>query len=319
MSVTGNNNVLYHFPPLHEGDCIYDILSRYHEQSLHFKSPDTSKELFGGVLDLRPAITLPYRVERIHVWLGHDSGISPQTLRDHHSAWQYLQLSDEFSSEVLAPITRADTKPGRRKQTRMRLVLQRSLGRLRYCPLCLIRDALTVREPFWHQVHQLYGVKYCPVHCIPLQDSDISIEKPLYHYVPASTLLAGSSTTKLMGEASCLEGQPDPYKKPYIALAKTISWLVAHGAELGSGREVERYYKKTALGNNEEAPLEGKKLVALMTSVGGMGFLEDLFDRERLEEAIGGIMNGGVSALLPLDHALVMTALQTQTEWERQH
>ena len=310
-------NALYHFPLLHEGDCIYDILSSYHVQSLHFKSRTTSKELFGRAIDLRPSITLPYRTERINIWLGSDSNISARLLRERHSAWQFLQLSDEFSEKSLAPITSAEPKPGRRKQTRMRFVLQKRLGRLRYCPLCLLNDTIQEGEPFWHQVHQLYGVKYCPVHRIPLQDSNVNIEKPLYRYVPASTLSSNVSTAQLMEQASNLSKELDPYKKPYITLAKSIDWLLTHGLELGDSHEIATRYKK-ALGDNNESPLEGKKLVELMISIGGMGFLEELFAGDGLDEMLAAIMKEGIKALPPIGHALVVAALEIPYSWEEQ-
>ena len=314
MYSTRDADALYHFPAVYEGGCIYDILARYHAQSLHLRNSATSKELFGRVADLRPSITLPYHVERIYVWLGLDSNISAQTLRDRHSAWQFLQLTEEFSEGALAPITRAEIRPGRRKQTRMRLVLQKGLRRLRYCPLCLIKDALTVGEPFWHQVHQLYGVRYCPVHCIPLQDSTVNIEKPLYRYVPASTLLKATSTTQLMTEAACLEEEPSPYKGPYVNLARTINWLLAHGLELGNDHGIEARYK-SLLDLSDDMPLEGKQLVALMISIGGREFLRDLYGGRDLDELLGAITKEGVKALSPLEHALVVTALQIPNKW----
>ena len=44
---------LYHFPLLYEGDCFYDILARFSEESGYLKSNDVSKELFGTHPDLR--------------------------------------------------------------------------------------------------------------------------------------------------------------------------------------------------------------------------------------------------------------------------
>ena len=101
------NQSLPFFPELYEGDCLYDILTRFHAGSGHITSYGTFRELFGACLDLRPTITIPYRVGLASVWFDNNPWVTPQILRDNHTAWQYLQLCSVFSERAILPISSA--------------------------------------------------------------------------------------------------------------------------------------------------------------------------------------------------------------------
>ncbi len=299
---------VYHFPRLHSGACFYDILSRFHEESGHFTSAATSKELFGSSPDLRPAVVLPYRAELISTWLGPSADITPEIIRDKYTAWQYLQLDREFSDNELIPIIRADAKPGRRKQAKMRSVLQNHVVKLRYCPQCIASDFLKEGEPFWHQVHQIFGVKYCPIHGISLMDSDVSLEKKLVHYVPASTVLLSSSLKKMIDTDITLSQEEGPLKGTYLKLAKTIDWLLMHGLEFIKSNYREKYRRTLGI-KSELSVNEGGKMKEFLLSTLGRLFLEDLFLDDTVDVFLSSIEQMRIADLPPLYHALMLTAM----------
>lgn len=310
MSIEPHFERVYHFPMLHKGDCFYDILSRYHAQSGHLTSKATSMELFGTTPDLAPAIYLPYRAGLICSWLGQDSAVTPELIRDYHSAWQYLQLSSEFSEEDLIPIMKARPRPGRRKQRKMVYTLQNRNAYLKFCPLCLVNDYFKETEAFWHQVHQVYGVNYCPIHGTRLFEDDIFTYSRLGRYVTASEIMSALSVEELLGWGEKFNQHKDPYRSSFLALGKTIAWLLEHGLELGSGEALWRIYNRK-LGIDEERPLKGELLQELLLSVGGMAFLKELFPGEMCEIVLGRA-NRGITEFSPLEHALVITALSPQ-------
>ena len=298
---------LYHFPTLYEGDCFYDILARYHRESVHLTSRATSQELFGKNPDLRPTIVLPYRAQLINVWLGSESNILPSVLRDRHSAWQYLQLSSEFTESNLTPVIRAEARPGRRKQGRMYAELIGSLNCLRYCPACVIQDIMKWKEPFWHQVHQLYGVQYCPIHHQRLRNSPVRTDKRLAKYITAEDVFMADApldVSKLLIE----DPSSDQYYRPFLALSKTIDWLLKHGLELGNADQRMQTYARAA-GYDCDRALPGNKLVELMTSIGGKSFLAVLWPEGKCDETLNCVLQGAFSALTPLCHALIVLAL----------
>lgn len=299
------HGILYHFPSLYEGDCFYDILTRFYKESGHIKHTSASRELFGSTPDLRASVVLPYRAGMIDVWLGENNGISLQELRDLHSAWQYLQISSRFTQKSLDSIIRGEALPGRRRQAQMRLALQGNLTHIRYCPLCLLRDNLMHNESFWHQVHQIFGVKYCPIHGILLQNSDVSIEKRLMRFIPASSIPQNQPMSAILpDEVSPRES--DPYQDTYISLSKTIAWLLKHGLEFGEEQDLARKYA-TALGNRNKQ-VNGCEMVEVMTGIAGKEFLEDLYS-DRCSTILEQTSIAGIRSMGPLEHALVIMAL----------
>lgn len=300
---------VYHFPQLHKGSCFYDLLSRYHGQSAHLNCRATSMELFGSVPDLRPSVTLPYRAELIYTWLGPSSNISLERLRDHHSAWQYLQLGGQYGEEELAPVIRAYSKPGQRKQARMMASVQGSLTHLRYCPLCLIKDTITVNEPYWHQLHQVYGVRYCPVHKVRLVESSISLKKRLLRYIPASSLLSEPGMEEIITAAESSRESNERFKEKYIALAETINWLLENGLALKKDALRQRYCQY--IGIDKDNPSLSVKIASFLREVYGEAFLQDIFpDISPAGSSDAKQANISESLL----HALIITGMGG-TEW----
>ena len=280
MKQASHSTRLHLFPALHPGACFYDILARYHVQSAHLTFRATTRELFAGNPDLRVAITLPYRANLVYEWLGPASNITVEMLRDRHSAWQYLQLCGRITETDLQPVIQAETRPGRRKQSRMISMLQDGLPSMRYCPLCILKDKLTVREPYWHQVHQLYGVKYCPEHGTPLQNAEPSLTRRLGRYVTAEEILAASSLEAMARDGTTSQTEArlhDPYYKEYCLLAQTIAWLLENALSLGSFSDVDRLYKQD-MGKADDTQFTGAELLDFVTQTWSMEFLQDLRD-----------------------------------------
>ena len=300
------NQSLPFFPELYEGDCLYDILTRFHAGSGHITSYGTFRELFGACLDLRPTITIPYRVGLASVWFDNNPWVTPQILRDNHTAWQYLQLCSVFSERAILPISSANQKRGRRIQTRIRQTLQGGISSLRYCPICLMQDSLH-GKPFWHQLHQLQGVKYCPIHHVQIQNSDISITKRLMRYVPASTYLELIPVVQRPRLKDTLPSVKDDVNgKSYIILANTIDWLLKNGLTLGRGIELAQRYN-AAIGKTSTLPISGTDLSELIVNFWGMDFLTELFHNSEI--VLERVKKFALDTLTPLEHALVIGAI----------
>ncbi len=304
---------VYHFPQLHKGACYYDILSRFHEESGHFTSMATSKELFGSCPDLRPTVVLPYRAEMIYTWLGPSTNITTEILRDEYSAWQYLQLDKRFSNNTLDPILRADAKPGRRKQAEMRFAVQNCISRLRYCPLCIVSDFFEEGEPFWHQVHQIFGVKYCPIHGIPLIKSEVSLEKKLSHYIPASTLFSSSSIKNMLSISEESVDKEDTFKDNYINLSQSINWLLNHGLEFSNNGYLKKCIEVIQLKFDIE-PNESMSIDDFFLTTIGMPFLEDLFPNGTVDGFLMSLKKMEIDNLSPFCQALILASIGEQ-EW----
>lgn len=298
---------LYHFPQLFDGDYFYDILSRFYAHSWHLSGRACSLELFGSTPNLLSSVTLPYRAELICHWLGNESKISPKLVRDRHSAWQYLQLGGWFRDDDLQPIMSAYPKPGRRKLQSMLLFLQRGLTHLRYCPACIIENRLRGNEIYWRQVHQLYGVKYCPIHGLPLLNSSVRLGKQLRRYIPAQIVFKDTLSEDLLVQAIAFNPESDRFYEAFFGLSKTILWLLTHGLELGTCKSLCLRYNH-ALGLAPGATPEGKLLRSQLLQIGGEEFLRQLYPGNEYESLLN-IVDKGIEMFTPLEHALLITSL----------
>ena len=57
----------------------------------------------------------------------------------------------------------------------------------RFCPDCLKEDLEKHGETYWHRLHQIQGVVFCPVHKVALQNSQIPIQGFNKHQYEAAT------------------------------------------------------------------------------------------------------------------------------------
>ena len=100
----------------------------------------------------------------------------------------------------------------------------------------------------------------------------------------------------------------DQYYKPFLALSKTIDWLLKHGLELGNTNQRVQTYNRAA-GYDFDNVLPGDKLIELMTSVGGRSFLDALWPDGKCDQTLNRILQEGFFSLTPLCHALIVCAL----------
>lgn len=93
---------------------------------------------------------------------------------------------------------------------------------LKYCPTCLIEDEVKYGEPYWHRVHQLRGVFYCPEHR----------DKLVYSAIQCRTKYPTVALTK---EVKIAPEQPEFIDKRadfWTAVGKAYKWLLFNRTRL---------------------------------------------------------------------------------------
>lgn len=258
----------------------------------HRTSELSSRELFGSSPDLRPLVALPYRARRVGLWAAEGSGIRWEAMVERHSAWPLLRLSASLAASDLAPIVRADGRPGRRRQAEMMRAAVGGNDRLRYCPLCA-RDDLDRRgEPYWHLTHQLWGVSVCPVHGVALRASGVAVSGPLRRYAAASE--AGLATAE---DAAGLPGDDRDDRWRRLALSRAVAWLLA-GRFAGNGDVVAHL----------EGELRGRPADGLLLGTYGQGFLEAVLPGGEWARVRASLVVGDLTPLPPVAYALLVGA-----------
>ena len=102
---------------------------------------------------------------------------------------------------------------------------------LYYCPMCVEDDRTTYGETYWHIIPQLPGVVVCPIHKIPLKNSNLPLSCTGYDLCPAEHWIQDKDSTK----PEMSEGE--------IQFALASRWLM----ENGWGFTVNRFKMKEQL------------------------------------------------------------------------
>lgn len=287
------------FPVLIPGESYYSLLARYHRLSGNLAEQYTFRELFGNRPALNAAVTLPYRVRLIDGKLPPESRLSSDLVVRRCTAYHYLRLSGLFTDAAFEQILQARTKRGRNQCARMIQALQGPHPRhLRFCPDCIRSDTREYGESYWHLIHQIEGVEYCPVHGTRLIDSHWPDGEKLAHFYNAPDR---ETADRLAAESRAVSA-PDPFEKPYQELAGVIDWLLRNADAVGTeSRLIELYESDLGILNIE-------KLLRQLTSA-GVKFLESVFPGKEVLELTDSLYWNGMHHQRPVVHALMIMSL----------
>ena len=300
------NNIgkpLLTFPVPAEEECLYSLLARYHQKSANRGSNYTSRDLFGGRINLRYTLALPYRIECVDSWISPGCGISTRTIRKSNTAQGYLEVSGIFPEGSFKKIAKARQSPGRGCIHTMLSEAHGNKQGLYFCPQCIKEDTLRAGEPYWHLSHQLLGVEYCPKHEELLQIYNVSP-----HEVSRKYFVIGNIRPEDIRLRK--KGLLEEYRHQFIELGKTIAVMVNQSAIKGY-KELMALYKK------KNPKFDMAELSYLIDSYGGRGFISMLYPDEKYGNLMGKIIRKGPVAIPPVIHALIITVLELREEVQR--
>jgi hypothetical protein len=185
------------FPPLYKGEILYSGIARYHQLATNRSYKKTSLELIEkeafvsfdfptNIKTLCNNISKYVTFEPLDIVLKHT--LYPAFLPfDLYSKRKNLleQINEIKENSILLPF-RSNLK-----------VKNRFIRRMKFCPACIKEDLVVVGEPYWHVIHQVDGIHYCPLHEIKLSDECPSCRK----------IFTPESTNYILLDASCSCGQ----------------------------------------------------------------------------------------------------------------
>jgi hypothetical protein len=122
---------------------------------------------------------------------------------------------------------------------------------LSFCPECVIEDDFLYGETYWHRLHQIQGVLYCPKHQVRIENSSIAMKHTSLHFQPASKFATTS-------ECSTTDAEEERFKEQYIKLACDIEWLLKYGLSLGGARTIGEKYKDMYMEKGGIATINGR-------------------------------------------------------------
>ncbi len=175
------------FPTLYPGELLYSAIARYQIRGGNLSPKATIEELFNS-RTITATADLPCGLDNLVANLPPYSSVTADSLIQNHTL--YL-----FYAPFLPP------KRVKRVKESMKSVkggnIHTTAGVMassiltpqyfRFCPDCLHEDFDRYGETYWHRLHQVQGVIFCPVHKVALQNSQIPIQGFNKHQYEAAT------------------------------------------------------------------------------------------------------------------------------------
>ena len=235
--------MLTYFPTPYPGEWWYSVLCRYHVRSGHSKYATTINELYGG----RPMVhgrlipggdcatilsNLPPGV------LSIDDVLANHTLLPY-----YTRFFEANKKQQVWEVLRAGRGSG---ITSVRTQMPDGTEGLKYCPICYLLDTEKYGEPFWHRVHQIPLLGYCPMHKIPLVTVPIKFARLSEVFLP---LISVHCQDTVEGST---ESWMDPLADMIAALlyrdyTPTVGYSNLHTALINAGCGVDKISKYQTL------------------------------------------------------------------------
>lgn len=246
--------MLTYFPTPYPGEWWYSVLCRYHVRSGHSKYATTINELYGG----RPMVhgrLIP----------GGDCATILSNLPP-----GVLSINDVLANHTLLPYYTRFFEANKKQQvwkalragrgsgiTSVRTLMTDGTEGLKFCPNCYLLDTRKYGEAYWHRVHQIPLLGYCPMHKIPLVTVPIKFARLSEVFLP-------------LGSVHCQEaehGEKAPWMEPladmiaallYGDYAPTVGYNNLHTALISHGYGEDRIsrYQSIDVGKVQRAVME---------------------------------------------------------------
>jgi Tn7-like transposition protein D/TniQ len=230
----GNGNMIVFFPDPYPDELLYSVCARYTDIIGYPGSSSANQELFGRrgkVASVDLPMNLGYLVANLPP--GHhyteDQIIDENTL---------LPFYAPFCPAERISSVRIDMKYSNSSQAHARLGIfsQHTPQWLQFCPLCVLSDRQKFGEPYWHRLHQVPGVKVCPIHNVFLEQSAASVrkERQCWEFISASRAIETTQPRLLQ--------QKETYIQKLIKIACDVAWLLSQRNLAPSEYELRNRY-----------------------------------------------------------------------------
>ncbi len=222
------------FPTPYPDECFYSILCRYHVRSGFPTSASTIKRLFGKQYVVSSTLHTAFRADYLAQWIPPSKGISPERIVHYHSSYQYsllccIESSSRFPSSWQQKCLKEYLDiPYSRLYTYGQRVGKRH-GAICYCPACAEEDRRIYGEPYWHVLHQMEGVEFCPVHGEPILITELGYAQRRTAFFPAS-VIGQSELTACPSQMAVDSNATD--REAFIQLSRDIAWLLKNGLRI---------------------------------------------------------------------------------------
>lgn len=175
------------FPTLYPGELFYSGIARYQIRSGNLSPKANIEELFNS-RNITATADLPCGLDNLVQNFPPYSSVTADSLIQNHTLYPFYA---PFLPPKRAKRVYESMKSDRAGNIHTTAGVMASAiftpQYFRFCPDCLTEDIDRYGETYWHRLHQIQGVIFCPVHKIALQNSQIPIQGFNKHQYEAAT------------------------------------------------------------------------------------------------------------------------------------
>ena len=222
-----------HFPQSNLDELLYSICARFSDRIQYSTIRAVHQELF-GCKHLKAIVELPSNLDYLISVLppGHNYTID-KLINNHTLLPYYRPFLSPKQLEVLRGEMQCRTKgallPRVGNPSR-----HMALRRLRYCIECVEDDRNSGEECYWHRVHQIACVRLCPIHGIPLKQSEVRSGNTSTRFISAERAV------RMGGDSLDV---PSAYYDLLLQIARDVAWLLQQDNLLYDSDLLRRQYQ----------------------------------------------------------------------------
>lgn len=206
------------FPDPYPDELLYSVCARFADRVQYPGESSVVWQLF-GTRNGAAVVDLPSRLGHLVASLppGHnytvDQLIDDHTLLPFYSPFCPLSRISQVREDMLSA-------NGSLLYGRLGILVNQVPAWLQLCPLCAQEDIRQFGEYYWHRLHQVSGVRVCPVHAVFLVSSSVPFRhgRRSSQFISAQQSIAVCSPTRL--DESNLSHQA------FVRIARDAAWLL---------------------------------------------------------------------------------------------
>lgn len=222
-----------YFPEPYPDELLYSICARFSDRMQYPTIQAVHQDLF-GCKRLKAVVELPSNLDYFIGTLPPGHSYTVDKLMDNHTLLPFYR---PFLSPEQLNVLRGEM----RCRTKGALLVRvgnpsryMALSRLRFCTECVEDDRKRGEECYWHRVHQVACVQICPIHGIPLRQSDVQSGKAFRKFISAERAVQMGGDRLDVPSAHC---------DLLLQIARDVAWLLQQDKlSYGSALLRRRYY-----------------------------------------------------------------------------
>jgi len=207
------------FPDPYPDELLYSVCARFADRVQYPGESSVVWQLF-GTRNGAAVVDLPSRLGHLVATLPPGHSYTVDQLIDDHTL---LPFYSPFCPPSRINQVREDmqTTNGSRIYGRLGILVSHTPLWLQFCPLCAEEDIRQFGEFYWHRLHQVPGVKVCPVHTVFLAQSFVPFRhgRRCGQFICAQQGIAISSPTEL--------DESNPSHQAFLRIARDAAWLLS--------------------------------------------------------------------------------------------